>query len=89
VDLEALYRKAQTAFCIKKAKSESWNFLLKTIDSWGLFYKIMDRLRRSGAALSESLEPEMVERLLDNLFPVGEVHDPGVIWQGWSGFDPA
>jgi len=80
-DLVDLYKKARTALCksIKKAKSESWDSLIRTLDNdpWDLPYKIvMNRLRRSRTALSETLEPRVVERLLDDLFPAGEVHNP-------------
>jgi len=84
-DLVELYKKSRTAFCkrIKRAKSDAWDALIKTLDDdpWGLPYRIaMNRLRRSGTALSETLEPRVVERLLDELFPAGEVHDPEEIW---------
>jgi len=65
--------------------------LIKSLDDdpWGLFYKlIMDRLRRSGSALTETLEPVVIEKLLGDLFPAGEVHDPELIWRGWNGYDP-
>jgi len=58
-------------------------------DPWGLPYRIvMDRLRRSGPSLTESLEPTVVDNLLSELFPPGEVHDPANEWQGWNGYDP-
>jgi len=45
-------------------------------------YKVvMDRLRQSSPTMSESLELDVVEGLLDELFSVGEVHDPAVIWR--------
>jgi len=86
-DLKVLYRKARSDLCkhIKKAKLESWTKLIETLDEdpWGLPYRIvMDRLRRSGSSLLESLEPGVVERLLDNLFPSDEVHNPEEIWSG-------
>jgi len=40
----------------------------------------MDRLRDTGSIMSESLEPDVVEGLLDDLFPAGDVHDPNEIW---------
>jgi len=86
-DLKTLYRKARSDLCkhIKKAKLEAWTKLIETLDKdpWGLPYKIViDRLRRSGSSLSESLEPEVVERLLDNLFLSDEVHNPEEVWSG-------
>jgi len=61
-DLKDLYKKARTALCknIKNVKSESWDSLIRTIDDdpSGLPYKIViDRLLRSGMALSETLKP--------------------------------
>jgi len=84
-NLEDLYRKARRDLCknIKKAKSEAWGTLIQILDEdpWGLPYKIViGRLRRSGPTLSEMLEPVVAERLLDNLFPSGEVHNPDQIW---------
>jgi len=60
-DLEKLYKKARVVLCkkINKAKSESWDLLIGTIDddSWELSYKlVMDRLQHSGSALTETLE---------------------------------
>jgi len=48
----------------------------------------MDRLRQSSPAMSESLEPDVVEGLLDDLFPVGEMHDPVAIWRNSAVLDP-
>jgi len=86
-DLIELYKKARAALCkaIKKAKSDAWGNLIQTLhnDPWGIPYKVMmDRLRHSGSTLSVTLEPRIVEGLLSELFPAGEVHDPEVIWGG-------
>jgi len=85
-----LFKKARSGLCklIKKAKAEAWDALIQTLDdnSWGLPYKIvMDRLRKSGSGLTESLEPAILRKLLGDLFPSGEVHDPAVEWQNWDG----
>jgi len=93
LNIENLFKEARARFCkkIKKAKSEAWILLLQTLDDdpWGLSYRIvMDRLRRSGPGMTESLEPEVVERLLNELFPTGEVHDPAHEWQEGCAFDP-
>jgi len=82
-DLAELYRRARSDLCksIKKAKSEAWGALIQTLDEnpWGLLYRVvMNRLRRSGPTLSEMLEPVEVKRLLNNLFPSGEVHNPTI-----------
>jgi len=85
MDLANVYRKARSTFAkmIRKAKAESWDALLRSLDDdpWGIPYKlVMDRLRTSGLSLLESLEPPVVERLLNDLFPRGEVHDPDALW---------
>jgi len=85
-DLEYLFRIFRRKLCvaIKKAKAGAWNELLKTIDDdpWGMPYRIvMDRLRRSGPMLTESIEPVVVENVLDSLFPIGETHIPKEIWR--------
>jgi len=87
-----LFKKARTALCksIKRAKSEAWGALIGTLDDdpCGLPYRIvMDRLRRSGSALSESLEPRIIDRLLDEL-PPDEVHNPDEIWANRNVYDP-
>jgi len=49
--------------------------MIQTLDEdpWGLPYKIvLNRLRRSESSLSETLELDVVEKLLDSLFPPGE-----------------
>jgi len=84
-DLRSLFKKARSAFAkkIRKAKAESWDALLRTLDEdpWGIPYKlVMDRLRTSGPSMLESLEPVVAERLLDDLFPWGEEHDPDALW---------
>jgi len=79
-DLEFLFHKARRILSkkIKKVKTDAWDELVKTIDDdlWGLPYGIvMDRLKRSSMALTESIEPRIAEALLDALF-LAEVHDP-------------
>jgi len=91
--LERLYKDARASFCklIKKAKSEAWDAFIKTLDDdpWGLPYKlVMDRMRSSNTVLTETLEPEVVGRLLNDLFPTGEVHDPLEAWQDWREWSP-
>jgi len=84
-ELEELYRRARRDLCtkIKKAKYSAWESLIQTLDEdpWGLPYKlVMDRLRRSGPTMLERLEPDVAERLLRDLFPSGEAHDPIHAW---------
>jgi len=93
VSIERLYREARAALCkhIKKAKSEAWGAFIQTLDSdpWGLPYKlVMDRLRRSNVAITELLEPDRTEELLNDLFPAGEVHDPESEWRDWDDWSP-
>jgi len=49
---------------------------------------VMDRLRCLDTALTESLEPEVTERLLNELFPMRETHESEVAWQNWNEYDP-
>lgn len=68
--------KKSLRLAIRKAKSASWAELISTLDSdpWGLPYKlVMGKLRRSSPALSETLEENTLNRLLDSLFPLGAV----------------
>jgi len=93
MDLEDLYKKARSNLAkkIRKAKTESWDALISTLDEdpWGIPYRIvMDRLRDSGPSMFESLEPVVIEQLLDELFPSGDVHDPDDIWRNGVFLDP-
>lgn len=57
---------------IKKAKVHTWDELIKSIedDPWGLPYRIvLKRLRRSHPSLSETLPLEILERIINKLFP--------------------
>ncbi|XP_071579635.1 uncharacterized protein [Temnothorax nylanderi] len=59
---------------IRRAKSEAWKELVSTLDEdpWGLPYKIvLSKLRKSTPGLAVTLEPDILERLLDSLFPPG------------------
>lgn len=58
---------------INKAKMNSWQKLLDGLDSdpWGLPYRIvLNKLRSTGSALTESLDETGLERTLSTLFPV-------------------
>jgi len=46
----------------------------------------MDRMRQSTITLTETLDPEDVETLLDGLFPVGETHNSEAAWRSWDGW---
>jgi len=41
----------------------------------------MDRLRRGDPSILELLEPVVAERLLGELFPSGDTHDPDRVWE--------
>ncbi|KMQ91066.1 reverse transcriptase [Lasius niger] len=74
---------------IRKAKVKAWSDLIRTIDedTWGLPYRIvMNRLRCSSPGFTELVEPEILDRLLDKLFPKGSVGDAPADWRGfrWS-----
>jgi len=92
-NLEDVYKKSRSTLCklIKRSKAKAWESLIDTLedDPWGLPYRIvMDRLRRSGPSFTEFLEPTAVNNLLDDLFPVGETHNPLNEWRDWNGYDP-
>lgn len=47
----------------------------------GLPYKIvMKKLRRSTPSLTETLDPDVLNTLMDKLFPRGQIHDPEAEW---------
>lgn len=73
---QAIYRSAKKnlGMKIKKAKTNAWNDLLNSInrDPWGLPYRlVLGRLRKSGPGMNESLNPDELCGLLDDLFPSG------------------
>lgn len=72
---------------IRRAKASAWNDLINEIerDPWGLPYKlVMGRLRPLAAGLTVTLRPEILERLLQSLFPDGITHDPKGLWRGFT-----
>lgn len=57
---------------IHRAKEEAWRELLKEIDEdqWSRPYKVvMNRLRSTGPGLTETLDENILERLVKKLFP--------------------
>ncbi|GAB1860790.1 Reverse transcriptase [Camponotus japonicus] len=77
------YRNKKKTICtlIKKAKSEAWDELIKSIDGdpWGLPYKIvLKKLRRSSPSFSETLPFEILEQLVRKLFPQDLHHKEGI-----------
>lgn len=74
---------------IRKAKISAWKDLIRTIDEdpWGLPYRIMmNRLRRTAPALTETLEKRVLDDTLSKLFPKsridkGEPIEMDIDWQ--------
>ncbi|KAL4705342.1 hypothetical protein ACJJTC_006828 [Scirpophaga incertulas] len=57
---------------IKTAKSEAWTEMLEGVDSdiWGRPYRMVrNKLRAVAAPLTESLQPELLDRVVSALFP--------------------
>ncbi|XP_071579544.1 uncharacterized protein [Temnothorax nylanderi] len=57
------------------AKETAWKELLASVeeDPWGRHYKLVkDRLRPWAPPLTESLDPQFVDRVIETLFPVGD-----------------
>ena len=68
------YRSASTAFrtAIADAKARSWEELLEGLnrDPWGRPYKmVLGKLRPWVPPLTETLDPDLRERVIDTLFP--------------------
>ncbi|XP_071579165.1 uncharacterized protein [Temnothorax nylanderi] len=77
----SLYMAANKALknAIKKSKSDAWHELVGTLneDPWGLPYKtVLSKLRKPAPGLSVTLEPEVLNTLLDKLFPPGDPLTP-------------
>lgn len=65
------------------AKARAWEEFVGLVDeeSWGLPYKlVIGRLRPAARPMTETLDPEMVERLVNLLFPDGLEIDPRTMW---------
>lgn len=64
--------KKELRIMIRKAKESAWKALIRTIDEdpWGLPYRlVLARLRRNSPTLTEILEPDTVDRMIEKLFP--------------------
>lgn len=75
-ELDYRIARAKLRDAIKAAKARSWDELVRTVDEnpWGLPYKlVLGKLRRLSRGLTETLEVGVRERLLDELFPRGEI----------------
>lgn len=71
---QAFYREAKKALSIAigKAKAGSWGELLSSLDDdpWGLAYRLVrGRLRRWTFPVTERLDPGLLDRVVDTLFP--------------------
>ncbi|KAL4705731.1 hypothetical protein ACJJTC_000388, partial [Scirpophaga incertulas] len=68
------YKVAKRALqmAIRTAKSEAWTEMLEGVDSdiWGRPYRMVrNKLRAVAAPLTESLQPELLDRVVSALFP--------------------
>lgn len=73
-DVILAYRAAKRALrsAIKKAKNNAWKELIDSIDKdpWGLPYKlVMSKLRKSSPTFSETIDRDILEKLIESLFP--------------------
>ena len=86
-ETEQLRRQYRIALqqAIREAKTKAWDELIKTINcnSWRRPYRlVLGKLRPSPSPRTESMEPELLERILNTLFPrdsgqaPAAVHDP-------------
>lgn len=76
LELRRIYKDARRNLrkAIQDAKLQSWRELLASIDAdpWGRPYLlVLGRLRRARPGLTETLEEEELQPLLDSLFPLG------------------
>lgn len=81
------FKKKDLRRAINKTKAVACRDLIKTIDEnpWGLLYRlVMNRLRQSSPSFSELIEPNVLDRLVDGLFPGGSVRDEPACCQGWK-----
>ncbi|KMQ88219.1 type-1 retrotransposable element r1dm [Lasius niger] len=69
-------KKFQSEIC--RLKSKTWAELIGTIDrDPSLLYRlVLSRLRTASPSLTEILEEDVLERLLDSLFPRNTLPDP-------------
>lgn len=73
-ELEKSYKRSKKIVvkAISKAKEKAWQELIGEIDNdqWGIPYKVvMNKLRTAGPGITETLEPELLGRLMFKLFP--------------------
>lgn len=72
---------------INKAKQTAWQELLDTIESdpWGMPYKVvLKKLRTAASSLVETLDKEVLDLLIESLFPLSSEVDPTNLWQEWD-----
>ncbi|XP_032688973.1 uncharacterized protein LOC116852579 [Odontomachus brunneus] len=63
---------------IRVARKNAWHELIATIeaDPWGTPYRlVLGKMRNTASRLTETLEEETVDRLIDALFPAGRLLD--------------
>lgn len=86
---EYKHAKKELRYLIRKAKTNAWKDLIRTIDEdpWGLPYRlVMNRLRRTSPSLSEMLGKQVLENTISKLFPAACVskersEDTELEWQ--------
>lgn len=74
VEARREYKEARKSLrvAIKKSKATAWKELLHTLeeDPWGRPYKIvLNKLRPAAPPLTETLDPELVKKIMVTLFP--------------------
>jgi len=79
-------KKAELNREIAMAKEKSWHELLAVIDEdpWGFPYRTIVKRLTYGSNMTEVLEDEVLENLLDSLFPKGDELRP-IDWEGERG----
>ncbi|XP_053989808.1 uncharacterized protein LOC128882247, partial [Hylaeus volcanicus] len=79
--LYEVYREATVDLqrAIRRAKASAWGELLRTLDKdpWGRPYRIvLGCMRPAAPPVTESLDPPVLERIVDTLFPVDPEEGP-------------
>lgn len=72
---------------IARAKEKAWGELLAVVDEdpWGTPYRVIVKRLSAGCNLTEVLERDVLDGLLDSLFPYGE-ELPVINWERDRGF---
>lgn len=79
-------KRKELRITISNAKSDAWRELIGTIEEnpWGLPYKlVLNKLRRESQALTQTLDEDVIEELIEDLFPQ---KDTAADYNDWSAF---